>query len=271
MFSVLISVYHRERPQALAAALQSLQSQTLAPAEIVLVKDGPLTDELEGVIARFTSVLALRIVALPRNVGLARALDAGLAAATQPWVMRFDSDDLCRPDRVAIQARRAARGDVDLFGGQIAEFDDDPSHSTRGRSVPCTHAEILRFGRRRNPFNHMTVCFRRDDVIAAGGYPAIHLMEDYALWMTLVSRGARTANCPEVLVDARVGNGMVARRGGLAYVRSEWRLQGHLRRLGFKSRPAAWRDGLLRSAVFIAPLGLRGAIYSRILRRKTRA
>jgi glycosyltransferase involved in cell wall biosynthesis len=268
MFSVLVSVYHRESPAALAAALQSLQDQTVAPAEIVLVKDGPLTPALEAVIERHAASLRLKIVALPANVGLARALDAGIEAATQPWVMRFDSDDVCRPDRVALQSARIARGDVDLLGGQIDEFDADPGQPARGRRVPCTHAEIVRFGVRRNPFNHMTVCFRRADVVAAGGYPRIHLMEDYGLWMTLIARGARAANCPEVLVHARVGNGMVARRGGLAYVRSEWALQRHMRRLGLKSRAAALRDGLVRSAVFLAPVGLRAAIYARLLRRR---
>lgn len=268
MFSVLISVYYRESPQALAIALQSLQEQTLAPAEIVLVKDGPLTPDLDAVVDRYSATLRLRVVALPLNVGLARALNAGLEAATQPWIMRFDSDDYCLPERVEIQTRRIAAGDVDLLGAQIAEFDLDPSRPARGRRVPCTHAEILRFGARRNPFNHMTVCFKRADVVAAGGYPQIHLMEDYGLWMTLIARGARTANCSEVLVHARVGNGMVARRGGLAYVRSEWVLQHHLHQLGLKSRLAALRDGIVRSAVFLAPVRLREAIYAQILRRR---
>jgi glycosyltransferase involved in cell wall biosynthesis len=268
MLSVLISVYHRENPQALAIALQSLQEQTLQPAEIVLVKDGPLTAELDAVIERYTAMLQLHVLVLPKNVGLSSALNAGLEIATQPWIMRFDSDDYCRPERVAIQTRRISQGDVDLLGAQTAEFDSDPNRPVRSRNVPCAHNEILRFGARRNPFNHMTVCFRRADVLAAGGYPQIHLMEDYGLWMTLIARGARTANCPEVLVHARVGNGMLSRRGGLTYVRSEWLLQRHLHELGLKSRLAALRDGLVRSAVFLAPVGLRSAIYSHVLRRQ---
>jgi len=261
-------VYHRENPQALADALRSVRAQTRPVAEIVLVKDGPLTPELEAVIAREAEGLPLKIVALPVNVGLARALNAGLAAATQPWVMRFDTDDLCVPRRVEWQTAMAQRGDLDLFGGQITEFDEDPSQAHRSRQVPCSHDEIRRFGLRRNPFNHMTVCYRRDLVLAAGGYPSVHLMEDYALWMTLLAHGARAANSPEVLVQARVGNGMIARRGGLRYVRSEWQLQQLLRRLGHKGRLSAWRDGGLRSAVFLAPGWLREKIYARALRRK---
>ena len=52
-FSVLMSVYHREQPQFLREALDSIFSQTLLPDEVVLVKDGPLTKELDEVVEEF--------------------------------------------------------------------------------------------------------------------------------------------------------------------------------------------------------------------------
>jgi hypothetical protein len=213
------------------------------------------------------SSLPLRLVALPRNVGLTAALNAGLEEVTQPWVLRFDSDDICLPQRIEAQLACIARGEVDVFGAQIAEFDTDPKQPTRSRQVPCTHAEIRRFAMRRNPFNHMTMCYRKAQVDAVGGYPSIPWMEDYALWLKLLATGARTANLPEVLVLARVGNGMVARRGGWRYVRSEWALQALMRRLGLKPAWRAALDGSLRSAAFLLPVAARERVYRHLLRR----
>ncbi len=266
MISVLMSVYAREVPAALDAALASLVAQTVRPAEVVLVRDGPLTPELDAVITPYAAALPLRTIALDCNQGLAAALNRGLQKVTQPWVMRFDSDDICVPERIAIQSAIMARGDVDVFGGQIDEFETDVDSAHRSRRVPLEHAGILRFARRRNPFNHMTVCYRTEMARAAGGYPAIPFMEDYALWIELLASDARAANCPEILVHARVGNGMIARRGGVAYVHSEWRLQGLMRRLGFKSRVRCLVDGVLRSSVFLAPHGVRSLVYEKALR-----
>jgi glycosyltransferase involved in cell wall biosynthesis len=269
MICVLMSVYHREQPHALAQALESLCVQTEAPAEVVLVKDGPLGAPLEQVIDAFRQRLPLCVVALPVNVGLAEALNAGLRAVSQPWVMRFDSDDLCVPQRVQWQREAIEAGLADVIGGQIDEFEHDPSQAHQSRAVPLQHSDLVRFARRRNPFNHMTVCFRTDLVTSAGGYPLILWMEDYALWLTLMSRGARTMNLPQVLVHARVGNGMLARRGGWRYVRSEWRLQALAYRLGIKPLHRMLMDGLARSAVFLAPLSLRAWVYRTLLRRAT--
>ena len=268
VFTILMSVYFREKPGALDEALASLASQTLTPAEIVLVKDGPLTPELDAVITRHAAQLPMKLLPLERNAGLTGALNAGLAVASQPWIMRFDSDDICLPNRVQVQTDMAASGALDLFGAQIGEFESDASVVGQARIVPYEHEAILKFARRRNPFNHMTTCYRRDLVLRHGGYPAIPLMEDYALWATLLAAGARTANSPERLVLARVGNGMLARRGGMPYVRSEWFLQALLVRLGLKSRVASILDGSLRSAVFLSPLNLRSCVYARLLRQR---
>jgi len=265
--SVLMSVYARESPDALDAALDSLEAQTCAPEEVVLVKDGPLGPRLEAVLEAHQSSLPLRIVTLPRNVGLTAALNAGLREVTQPWVLRFDSDDICLPDRIEKQLACIATGEADVFGAQIAEFETDPLQPTRSRQVPCTHPEIRRFAMRRNPFNHMTVCYRKSLVDSAGGYPGILWMEDYALWLTLMAAGARMANLPQVLVLARVGNGMVARRGGWRYVRSEWQLQALMRSLGLKPAWRAALDGMLRSAAFLLPVAARERVYRHLLRR----
>jgi glycosyltransferase involved in cell wall biosynthesis len=266
VISIVMSVYHKEMPDHLRSSLKSLLDQTVRPAQIILIKDGPLTVDLEKVIAEFEVPLALHVLPLLENAGLATALNAGLAVASQPWIMRFDTDDISSHNRVAIQLEWILSGNYDLFGAQILEFLADPTKATRQRQVPTSHDEIVKFSRRRNPFNHMTVCFRRELALRVGGYPPIPFMEDYGLWIRMISEGARTANDPRPLVLARIGNGMVRRRGGLAYIRSEIRLQHHMVEFGLKPLADAIVTGLMRATMFALPSSVRAFVYEKLLR-----
>jgi len=267
MISVLMSVYHNEQPGFLNTALKSLAEQTVSPSEIVLVRDGELTRDLDHVIDGYRDSLNLTVVSLPTNSGLATALNFGLQHCTQPWIMRFDTDDFCLPNRVALQMAVIETQDYDLIGGQVAEFDTDPLHPHQSRTLPLQQDHIVKFSRRRNPFNHMAVCFRKSFAENAGGYPEVPLMEDYALWLKMIAAGARTMNQPETLVHARVGHGMIERRGGRKYLRSEWQLQRLFFELGMKPRWRCLIDGTLRSAAFIAPTGVKKLIYKKFLRK----
>jgi hypothetical protein len=266
MFSVLMPVYHKDHPVYFREALASLVPQLAHVDEVVLVKDGRLGAALEAALDSQRTLLPLRIVALPRNVGLARALNAGLAQCRAAWVMRFDADDLCLPQRARLQAERLRAQPLDILGGQIEECEPATLALTGRRQVPCDAEAIRRFLKRRNPFNHMTVCFRRDFIRALGGYPDIPLKEDYALWAKAIARGARVANLAQVLVRARAGSELVARRGGLHYARSELALQAFLWRQGVQSAWSSLLVGAARAALFAAPPALRRFVYRRALR-----
>lgn len=271
MFTVLMSVYAGEKAPFLEAALASLCGQTMPPARVVLVQDGPLPDALHEVIGRYRSLLPLKEVELPVNLGLASALNAGLREVDTAWVARFDSDDICLPHRLERQALVALSGDFDIFGAQIEEFDQHPGDLGLMRLVPCEPERILAFARRRNPLNHMTVCFKADVVRSLGGYPdRIPLMEDYALWLLALARGARLGNGRDVLVAARTGAGMFARRGGLAYLRSELLMQRLCVKLGLKGPAGALLDGTIRMAGFVLPAHWRGFLYRALLRGTAR-
>lgn len=266
MFSVLMPVYHKDHPVYFREALASLLPQLPYVDEVVLVKDGPLGTPLEAALDAYRALLPLTVVALPHNVGLARALNAGLAQCRSAWVLRFDADDLCVPQRAFLQYERLRTVALDILGGQIEECEPATLAVTGRRLVPCEAEEIRRFLRRRNPFNHMTVCFRRDFIRAIGGYPEIALKEDYALWARAIARGARVANLPQVLVRARAGSELVLRRGGLRYARSELALQAFLWREGGQPAWSSLLTGCARAAVFAAPPALRRLVYRRALR-----
>ena len=244
-FSVLMSLYRNEAPAHLHACLTSLAAQTLPADDIVLVYDGALPAALEAVVQSFQAALPLQIVRLPHNVGLGRALNQGLPHCRHEWVMRMDTDDICLPQRFAQQCTHIqAHPDLDLLGGQIAEFEQQPQQQQHSRQVPLGHDEICRFARRRNPFNHMAVAYRKTAVAAAG-----------------------SANLPHTLVLARTGQAMLLRRRGRVYVASEWQLARLKHRLHFQAALPALYYFALRALPRLLPAGLLGHVY-RILRRR---
>lgn len=263
-FSVLLAVYKKDDPRLLGTALDSVFSNSLQPSALVLVADGELTNELLHVIQRYSVDPRLQLLQLPVNVGLAEALNAGLQKIRTTYTVRADADDFNYPERFGQLIAKLQQG-FDLVGSSIREVDKS-GQFVAVRCCPATEGEIRQFIRQRNPFNHMAVAFRTEVVLAAGGYPSIHLKEDYALWATLVSRNCRVCNLETVLVDATAGTEMFQRRGGAKYALAEIDLQRHLVRCGLKSVFAAMVDGAMRSAIFLAPNAVREFVYLRFLR-----
>jgi glycosyltransferase involved in cell wall biosynthesis len=267
--TLVMSVYARDSPELFRRALASSLDAPQRPEAAVLVVDGPVGAGLEAVIAAVEERPGVTLVRLPRNVGLAAALNAGLERVDTAWVLRADADDVNAADRFERQARFAnEHPDVALFGGAIAEVDPTDGKVIAHRTVPLGHEEIRRRCATRNPFNHMTVAFRTEPVRAVGGYPLLHLREDYGLWALLLQQGVKTGNLSDVLVMATTGRDMYRRRGGWRYATGEWALQAHLVRCGLKAWPAACVHGALRSLVFLMPAALRGWVYERTLRQR---
>lgn len=265
-FSVLMSLYIKENPQFLRECFESLVAQTHPADEIVLVFDGAVTEELESVVSEFETQLPLKLVKLPQNRGLGNALNEGLKHCTHQWVFRMDTDDICVPERFAKQvAFIEQHPDTIIFGGQIAEFGENVNDIVAYRRVPTEAADIVKFTQKRCPFNHMTVAYQKTAVINCGGYE--DLQEDYYLWIKLVAQGQAVANLPDILVYARVGNGMVGRRRGLNQAKAEWRLFKLKYRLGIQSFGSGMLIFILRSASRLLPTSLLKTAYHQFLRK----
>lgn len=268
-FSVLISVYAKERSENLRDALQSLVVQTQPANEVVIVCDGELIGELNLVIEKFSLLLPLTLVRIPLNVGLARALNVGLSHCRNEWVARFDSDDLCEPRRLEIQGKYIKENiGIDVFGSSILEFAENPAQPYACRDVFAEHNEIVQYAKKRNPMNHMTVVYRKSMVLDVGGYPLDHMYEDYALWVNLIMHGCRFGNIKEPLVRARAGTEMADRRGGLRYLKAEFVVQRRFRSMGFITTGQFLYNVALRGTVRLAPSSLRRWAYATVLRKK---
>jgi glycosyltransferase involved in cell wall biosynthesis len=227
--SVLMSIYHKETSHNLKQCLESLINQTLQADEIIIVKDGALTDELEKTLHEWQDKLPLKIVGYEENKGLAYALNYGLRHCSYELIARMDSDDICLSDRLEKQLLFFEKNKTTvLISGYIKEFNEMPNDILSIREVPLDYEKIVKYLKRRNAFNHMAVMFRKYAVLLLDGYQEIEGFEDYDLWIRLVQAGFKVGNIPEILVYVRIGNNMIKRRSGFRYAGRQlffWNIQ----------------------------------------------
>ena len=317
-----MSVYQKENPEYLRAAVESVLGQTVPPEEVVLVCDGPLTETLDGVIAEYESrfskntekILDLResglqgngrsendqqgkiqgknpqesqrqensnqkvifrVVRLPENGGLGKALNEGLKHCSCEWIARMDTDDLSAPDRCEKQLKFLEQHpEVDALSGTIAEFQGDALDGKTAetavisyKTVPETQKEIAAYIKQRNPLNHPCVMFRKANVELSGGYQPCPYFEDYDLWVRMYRNHAQFANLPDTLLYMRV-DGMHQRRGGLRYAKCVIDFRVKMYRNQVITFGEFLPMTIVRVLVSLMPNSLRRFLYEKKLRKK---
>ena len=269
-YSVLMSLYIKEKPEYLRLAIDSMLNQTAKPDEIVIVEDGPLTDSLYAVLDEYKGKYPqiLRTVKNEKNLGLGLALNVGLKECKNEFVARMDTDDVSKPDRCEKQLKVFAENpNLDIVGGSITEFIDFVDNKVGARIVPQTDSEIKEYIKKRCPFNHMTVMFKKESVLKVGNYIDWFWNEDYSLWIRMYLANMMFANIPETLVDVRVGKDMYNRRGGWKYFKSEAGIQWFMLKNGIISLPLYLFNTSIRFCLqVLMPNWLRGLIFQKFAR-----
>lgn len=262
-----MSVYYKEIGTNLNRCLASIYLQSLSPSEIVLVLDGKLTDELYSTIEYWKKKLPIKTVPLDNNVGLGKALNIGLDKCSYELVARMDTDDICMPFRFQKQIDEFEKDPtLDICGTYIIEFDGLPNQVISTRVLPKNHSDIANKCSWSNPFNHMTVMYKKSAVETAGGYRHMPWMEDWYLWLRMISQNGKCLNIPEYLVKAQTGAGMIERRSGLTYITSEWKMTKIRYTLGICSRNKSICIFVLRALPRLLPSSLLYRVY--LLARK---
>lgn len=271
-YSVLISVYKGADPVAFKVSMHSIFGQSVAPNEIVLVEDGPVTPELDKAIrdCMAASPCAFNIVSYDTNHGLAYALTEGIKHCTYPLVARMDADDISAKNRIELELD-AMENDpsLDMVGSQIVEFVSTPSNPISLTSLPLSDAEIKSFSKKRDPFRHPTMLMKKDSVIAAGSYRPDYLyFEDWDLFNRMLASGCKARNLDVPLVAVRAGDDFYSRRGGIEYLKHAWRFKRDQYRNGYFSRIELLESFVPQAVVCLIPNFLRSFIYSTLLRSR---
>lgn len=272
-FSVATSVYKNDNPEWFDRALQSIiVDQTVKPSEVVLVVDGPISSELNAVIDKYREIcgggITLRVINFDENQGLGKALHIAIEQCSNELIARMDSDDIALPHRFEEQLKfMTVHPQTDIVGGNITEFVDFPDNVVAKRCVPESDKDIKAYLKRRCPFNHMTVMYKKSAVLASGNYKDLFWNEDYYLWIRMVEHGCEMNNTGTALVNVRTGKDMYKRRGGKKYFQSELYLQQYMLNNGIINAPCFALNILKRFIVqVLLPPSIRGWVFKKFAR-----
>lgn len=269
-FSVLMSVYYKESPLFFDLSLHSiLVNQSLVPNEFVLVCDGELTKDLDSVISKYVKLFP-DIVKVYRkeNGGLGKALNYGLTKCTNSLVARADSDDICVKDRFEKQVHfMEMNPQYVVTSGAISEFVNNPETIIRTKINPTSAAEAYKKAKISNPINHMAAMFRKEIVQKMGSYHNVPFLEDYDLWTRILVAGYQICNLEDVLVYARIGNGMAKRRSSVVQIRGWMKINKNMLNHKMINWFEYYRNYVLISGFVYLPVWIKEIAYSKLLRR----
>ena len=258
-YSVLMTVYQKDDPKHFSEAIESMLKQTVPTNDFILVCDGKLPIGLNRVIAGYGN--KLKVIRLDKNYGLGIALNKGLASCSNELIARMDSDDISLPDRCEKQIREFENDDqLSVLSGTVQEFSGDVL--LQKRALPEYNDEIIEWSRKRNPFNHPAVMFRKSAVIKAGGYTEdFHLFEDYDLWTRMLRNDEKAKNLTDVLLYMRVSDNTYKRRGGKNYAKALLKFHNHLRKSGWIDLRSFLTCAVPHAGVCVMPNTLRKKVY----------
>lgn len=264
-YSVLMSLYKKENPEYLRIAIDSMLNQTVAPDEIVLVEDGPLTDELYAVLDEYPM---LHRVKNEINLGLGLALNVGLKECRNELVARMDTDDCSKPERCEKQLQRfLEKPYLAIVGSHIDEFVDDISNVISQRIVPITYEEIFKFAKKRSAFNHPAVMYSKTAVLENNGYADLKRNQDVDLFGRMLFNGYKAENIDEALLWFRSSDELAKRRKSwqntwsyIATIRNFWKM-------GYSSFTDYAIVGIAQTGMYLMPIKLQNYIYKNFLRK----
>lgn len=264
-YSVLMSLYKKEKPEYLRLAIDSMINQTVPPDEIVIVEDGPLTDELYAVLDEYP---ILHRVKNETNLGLGLALNVGLKKCKNELVARMDTDDCSKPERCEKQLLRfSEKPYLAIVGSHIDEFVGDVSNVISQRVVPTTTKEIYDYAKRRSAFNHPAVMYSKTAVLDAGGYADLKRNQDVDLFGRMQFLGYKAENIDEALLWFRSSDELAKRRKSwqntwsyIATIRKFWKM-------GYSSFVDYAMVGIAQTGMYLMPVKLQNFVYRKFLRK----
>ena len=269
-YSVLMSLYAKERPEYLSSAVDSMLSQTVLPDQIVVVKDGPLTEELDWILAKYEkeNPEIFTVVSSEVNIGLGKALNLGLENCRNELVARMDTDDIAKPHRCEKQLAEFEKdSELCLLGSTVDEFFSTPDEVISRRIVPCEHTDIYEFAKRRSAFTHPAVMYKKSKVLALGGYGDLRRNQDVDLFGRMLFSGCKAANIEESLLFFRSNDALAKRRKSWENSKSYIGTIKKFWKMGYSSFGDYVIVAMAQTAMFLLPVKIQHWVYKTFLRK----
>lgn len=270
MYSVVMAVYSKDRPKWFKQAIESLVDQTISSNDIVIVADGPLTPQLNAVLRLYRDTESVSLIRLRKNQGLGYALNIAISHTKNELIARMDSDDISLPNRFELQIAEFIKNPkLDILGGQIAEFINSPEEIVAYRKVPTTYAEIKKFARRRCPFNHPTVMYKKSVIQKLGGYDVSAIrIEDYDLWLRALASDARCANLDAILLYYRSTQESMKRRKTFTSLKNHIQARARFYRRKHISLVDFAYGVITQTVLFAIPASIADKVFKKVVRHE---
>lgn len=235
--SVLSSVYKNDVAENVKTAFESILKQTYKPSQIVIVRDGKVSDELQSLLDEYKKNEIFTIVERDNNLGLGKTLNEGLGYCKYDYIARMDSDDIAEPTRFEKQVKCFENDEnLSIVGTNGIEFVDSLENIAGEKVVPETDSEIKKYMTKRCPMCHMSVMMKKQAILDAGSYRDWYYAEDWYMWIRMCLSGAKFYNIQEPLMKIRINKDTYARRHGMKYYKSIKGLLKYMR----KQKMCSW-------------------------------
>lgn len=211
-FSIVLPAFNAG--PSLETSIASALAQTFNDLEVVVIDDGSVDDTRARAAQWSRRDSRVRVVGLDENVGITKALNAGLAEARGEWIARLDADDFALPNRLTVQHRHLEQHDFEhgLYGSRAMTFELETGRCFTMGSLQSGITDAVSRENAYNPIVHSTLCmpntaaFRYRDKFA--------LAQDFDLVLRCATRGTPIRTAPEVLVARTLHAGAVSEKRG---------------------------------------------------------
>ena len=269
-YSVLMSLYAKEKPEYLKVAIDSMINQTVIPDEIVIVKDGILTKDLENILSVYDNKYPnlFNIVGYKENRGLGAALNYGLEHCKNELVARMDTDDISKPNRCEKQLKKFAENpELSIVGAWVDEFYSTPDEVVSTRAVPTEYKDIYNFAKKRSAFNHPVVMYRRSKVLEYNGYADLRRNQDVDLFGRMLYSGCKAENIGESLLYFRSNDELAKRRKSWENTKSYINTIKRFWKMGYSSLGDFMMIAVAQTGMYIMPVKIQHWVYKTFLRK----
>ena len=261
-FSVLMSLYYKEKPNYLEMSLDSVFNNTVAPDQVVMVLDGPIGEELQTIVKRYQSMYpSFDVYPQEKNQGLSAALNFGLKKCKNELVFRMDTDDICYPDRFEKMLKfYDDNPTLDMAGSFDTIIDETGNIISPVQEEPTSYEDIKRLIWT-CPFSHPTMTFKKSAILRVGSYNPNSgpRQDDYELWFRCIAGGLYALNYPKPLNYYRFFDDSLQKNSIKV---GWWRMKVGLRGCWMcKCSPLAYLGVCFPFIRSLMPLKIRGWLY----------
>jgi glycosyltransferase involved in cell wall biosynthesis len=201
--SVILPAYNCEK--FIGQAIGSVLQQTFTDFELIIINDGS-TDKTEFSIIGFDDP---RIVYIKNqhNRGLIFTLNRAIDIAKGKYIARMDADDICKPQRLSKQKELLDRHDDLTMVASTIDLIDENGADAGVWELDRKTVDPEQIKKRlvhENCIAHPTVMIRAGVLKEFKYTPGQVNIEDYDLWLRLLSHGHRISKINEPLLLYRI-------------------------------------------------------------------